>query len=129
MNSHRTILAAVALFAAASAVQANNLLDSLKSQAGNYAMPAMGQNTLGNAAGVLQYCVKNNYLSADAASGVKDKLMGMITGQKQQQTGYANGAKGLLMGDDGKSLNLKGISGKLKTKACDYVLKNASSLV
>ncbi len=109
--------------------QANNLLDSLKSQAGNYAMPAMGQSSIGNAAGVLQYCVKNNYLSADAAGGVKDKLMGMITGQKQQQTGYANGAKGMLVGDDGKSLNLKGISGKLKTKACDYVLKNASSLV
>lgn len=121
-------LAALALAAGASA-HANNLLDGLKSQAANYAMPAMGQSTLGNAAGVLQYCVKNNYLSADAAGSVKDKLLGMVTGQKQQQTGYANGAKGLLMGDDGKSLNLKAVSGKLKTKACDYVLKNASSLV
>ncbi|RYF31588.1 MAG: DUF2501 domain-containing protein [Comamonadaceae bacterium] len=124
----KTALIALALVAG-SAAHANDLLDSLKSQAGNYAMPSMGQNTLGNAAGVLQYCVKNNYLSADAAGGVKDKLMGMITGQKQQQTGYSNGAKGMLMGEDGKSLNLKGISGKLKTKACDYVLKNASSLV
>lgn len=126
-------LAVAAVLAIGAPAHANNLLDGLKSQAGNYAgnlgMPAMGQNTVGNAAGVLQYCVKNNYLSADAAGGVKDKLMGMITGQKQQQTGYANGAKGMLMGDDGKSLNLKGISGKLKTKACDYVLKNASSLV
>lgn len=122
-------LATAAVLALGAPAHANNLLDSLKSQAGNYAMPAMGQSSIGNAAGVLQYCVKNNYLSADAAGGVKDKLMGMITGQKQQQTGYANGAKGMLMGDDGKSLNLKGISGKLKTKACDYVLKNASSLV
>ena len=124
----KTTLIALALVAG-SAANAANLLDGLKSQAGNYAMPSMGQGTIGNAAGVLQYCVKNNYLSADAAGGVKDKLMGMITGQKQQQTGYANGAQGMLMGDDGKSLNLKGISGKLKTKACDYVLKNASSLV
>ncbi|AMM25879.1 DUF2501 domain-containing protein [Variovorax sp. PAMC 28711] len=122
-------LVAAAVLAIGAPAHANNLLDSLKSQAGNYAMPAMGQSSIGNAAGVLQYCVKNNYLSADAAGGVKDKLMGMITGQKQQQTGYANGAKGMLMGDDGKSLNLKGISGKLKTKACDYVLKNAASLV
>ena len=81
-----------------------------------------------NAAGVIQYCVKNNYLNAASANGVKDKLLGMVTGQKPQQTGYANGAKGLLMGSDGQSLNLKGLSGKLKEKACDYVLKNASSL-
>ncbi len=123
----RPRLAALALFAVAAAAQAN-LLDDLKSKAAAQAMPAIGEGTLGNAAGVLQYCVKNNYLGGDAAS-IKDKLLGKITGQKQQQTGYANGAKGLLQGGDGKSLNLKAVSGKLKTKACDYVLKNASSLV
>lgn len=125
----RTTLAAFALLAAgASSMVHANLLGDLKTQAGNYAMPAVGESTIGNAAGVLQYCVKNNYLGGDAAS-VKDKLLSKITGQKQQQTGYANGAKGLLQGGDGKSLNLKAVSGKLKTKACDYVLKNASSLV
>jgi hypothetical protein len=124
----KATLAAIALVLGASA-HANDLLDGLKSQAANYAMPSIGQGTIGNAAGVLQYCVKNNYLSADAAGGLKDKLLGMVTGQKQQQAGYASGAKGLLMGDDGKSFNLKAVSGKLKTKACDYVLKNASSLL
>ena len=97
-----------------STVHAADFMDALKEQAGKYAMPAMGASTMGNAAGVIQYCVKNNYLSADAAGGIKDKLMGMVTGQKPQQTGYANGAKGLLQGSDGTSLNLKGISGKLK---------------
>jgi len=92
-------------------------------------MPQIGTSTMGNAAGVLQYCIKNNYLSADAAGGVKDKLLGMVTGQKQQQTGYANGAKGLLQGSDGKTLSLKDVGGKLKTQACDYVLANAKSLV
>lgn len=92
-------------------------------------MPKIGTSTMGNAAGVLQYCIKNNYLSADAAGGVKDKLLGMVTGQKPQQTGYANGAKGLLQGSDGKSLSLKNMGGQLKTKACDYVLANAKSLV
>ena len=130
MNTHsRTTFAALALLAAGASSAAHaNLLGDLKTQAGNYAMPAVGASTIGNAAGVLQYCVKNNYLGSDAAS-VKDKLLSKITGQKQQQTGYANGAKGLLQGGDGKSLNLKAVSGKLKTKACDYVLKNASSLV
>jgi hypothetical protein len=92
-------------------------------------MPKIGTSTMGNAAGVLQYCIKNNYLSADAAGGVKDKLLGMVTGQKPQQTGYANGAKGLLQGSDGKSLSLKSVGGKLKIKACDYVLANAKSLI
>ncbi|MDM0058774.1 DUF2501 domain-containing protein [Variovorax fucosicus] len=129
MNTHFRNLAALALLAAGASSTAHaNLLGDLKSQAGNYAMPAVGASTIGNAAGVLQYCVKNNYLGSDAAS-VKDKLLSKITGQKQQQAGYANGAKGLLQGGDGKSLNLKAVSGKLKTKACDYVLKNASSLV
>jgi hypothetical protein len=61
----------------------------------------IGSSTVGNAAGVLQYCVKNNYLGGDAAS-VKDKLMAKITGQKPQETGFASGAKGLLKGGDGQ---------------------------
>lgn len=125
--------ATLALAAAfATPVHANKLMDAMKEQLatsgiGN-SLPAVGASTAGNAAGVIQYCVKNNYLNAANANGVKDKLLGMVTGQKPQQTGYANGAKGLLMGSDGQSLNLKGLSGKLKEKACDYVLKNASSL-
>lgn len=116
----------------ATPVHANKLMDAMKDQLagsgiGN-SLPAIGASTAGNAAGVIQYCVKNNYLNAANANGIKDKLLGMVTGQKPQQTGYANGAKGLLMGSDGQSLNLKGLSGKLKEKACDYVLKNASSL-
>jgi hypothetical protein len=139
----RSTFIALALLAAGASAQANNLLDQLKEQAGNAAnsqggnsalgnlglkMPAVGSSTIGNAAGVLQYCVKNNYLGGDAAS-VKDKLLAKITGQKKQEAGFANGAKGLLKGGDGKSLNLKGLSSKVKEKACDYVLKNASSLV
>ena len=141
----RSTFIALALLAAGGpcSPQANNLLDQLKdkadaaatSQGGNSAlgnlglkMPAIGSSTMGNAASVLQYCVKNNYLGGDAAS-VKDKLLAKITGQKQQETGFANGAKGLLKGGDGKSLNLKGLSSKVKEKACDYVLKNATSLV
>jgi hypothetical protein len=150
----RSTLIALALLAAGASAQANNLLDQLKEKAGEAAtansqgsgggtggsalgnlgsslgfkMPAIGSSTMGNAAGVLQYCVKNNYLGGDAAS-VKDKLLAKITGQKKQETGFASGAKGLLQGGDGKSLNFKGLSSKVKEKACDYVLKNATSLI
>lgn len=144
----RSTLVALALLAAGASAQANNLLDQLKEKAGEAAsansqgggaggsslgnlgfkMPAIGSSTMGNAAGVLQYCVKNNYLGGDAAS-VKDKLLAKITGQKPQETGFANGAKGLLKGGDGQTLNFKVLSSKVKTKACDYVLKNATSLI
>ncbi|KLN56322.1 DUF2501 domain-containing protein [Variovorax paradoxus] len=137
----RTALISIALVAASvSASAQSDLLGKFKDQMGSsgsgsalgenlgFKMPAIGSSTMGNAAGVLQYCVKNNYLGGDAAS-VKDKLMAKITGQKQQETGFASGAKGLLKGGDGKTLNLKMLSSKVKEKACDYVLKNASSLV
>lgn len=128
----RAATALVLAGALAAPVHANKLMDAMKDQLANSgvgnSLPAIGTSTAGNAAGVIQYCVKNNYLDAANANGIKDKLMGMVTGQKPQQTGYANGAKGLLMGSDGQSLNLKGLSGKLKEKACDYVLKNATKL-
>src|SRR4051794_30984162 len=80
----RSRLIALALLAAGASAQANDLLDQLKEKAGaaassqgsnlGFKMPAIGSSTIGSAAGVLQYCVKNNYLGGDAAS-VKDKLL------------------------------------------------------
>jgi len=134
----RSTLIALALLAAGTSAEANDLLDQLKEKAGaaassqgsnlGFKMPAIGSSTIGSAAGVLQYCVKNNYLGGDAAS-VKDKLLAKITGQKQQEKNFESGAKGLLKGGDGKTLNMKILSSKVKEKACDYVLKNATSLI
>jgi len=134
----RSTLIALALLAAGASAEANDLLDQLKEKAGaaassqgsnlGFKMPAIGSSTIGSAAGVLQYCVKNNYLGGDAAS-VKDKLLAKITGQKQQEKNFESGAKGLLKGGDGKTLNMKILSSKVKEKACDYVLKNATSLI
>jgi hypothetical protein len=142
----RSTLIALALLAAGASAQANDLLDQLKEKAGaaassqggsssgsalgnlGFKMPSIGSSTIGSAAGVLQYCVKNNYLGGDAAA-VKDKLLAKITGQKQQEKNFESGAKGLLKGGDGKTLNMKILSSKVKEKACDYVLKNATSLI
>jgi len=116
------------LLAATAASAQSDLLGALKSQAGNLAMPSLGGNTVGNAAGVLQYCVQNNVLGGDAG-GLKDKLMGKITGQPAQESGFQSGLTGMLQGGDGKSLNLQSLSAPLKKTACDYVLKNATSLL
>lgn len=95
-------------------------------------LPSIGSNTSSNAAGVLQYCVQNNYLNAASAGGIKDQLlgkMGLGDTQAQQDTGYQQGASGLLQGSDGSSFSLDKVKSNVREKACDYVLNSAKSLL
>ena len=88
--------------------------------------------TAGNAAGVITYCMKNNYLNADKAAQVKNQLLGkMGLGQKEEpkDEGYLSGLSGMVTGSGGKSFSLDKVKGDLKEKACDYVLDNAKSLL
>ena len=89
---------------------------------------------MGNAAGVIQYCVKNNYLSGDAAASMKDKLIGKVGGEEKakEDSGYVDGAKGMLTGGDGKKMDLAdagGLKGKLTEQACKAVLEQGQSLL
>ena len=91
---------------------------------------ALGES--GNAAGVVEYCMKNNFLGSDAG-GVKDQLMSKVSGGgEKDKTDYADGAKGLLKTGDGKSVDI-GQLGSMKqsvTKnACASVLDHAKSLL
>jgi len=89
----------------------------------------------GNAAGVLEFCMKNNYLAGGDAQALKDKLMGKIGGGSAQKaksdSGYLAGLQGLLNGSDGKSVDLSGggLKEELTRKACDQVLKHAKSFL
>lgn len=88
--------------------------------------------TAGNAAGVITYCMKNNYLNADKAAQVKDQLLGkMGLGPKEEpkDSGYQSGLGGLITGSNGQSFSLDKVKGDLKEKACDFVLDNAKSLL
>lgn len=88
--------------------------------------------TASNAAGVITYCMKNNYLNANKAAQVKDQLLGKLgLGQKEEpkDQGYQNGLLGMVTGSDGQSFSLDKIKGNLKEKACDFVLDNAKSLL
>ena len=92
----------------------------------------MGSGTASNAAGVITYCMKNNYLNADKAAQVKDQLMGkMGLGQKEEpkDESYTSGLSGMIKGSDGKTFSLDSVKGKAKEKACDFVLDNAKSLL
>lgn len=69
-----------------------------------------------NAAGILQYCMNNNYLGGDSgASGIKDKLLGGLSGGDQ---GASNNDAGGSSGSDllGK---LNGKSKKSSTATAD----------
>ncbi|MBS0505973.1 MAG: DUF2501 domain-containing protein [Proteobacteria bacterium] len=96
------------------------------------AMGLTGSGTAGNAAGVITYCMKNNYLNPDKAAQVKNQLlgkMGMAPKEEPKDEGYASGLSGMVTGSGGKSFNLDKVKGDLKEKACDYVLDNAKSLL
>ena len=120
-----------------SSSSASGLGGMLGGSGGSSALSALGlgnlsSGTASNAAGVLTYCMKNNYLNADKAAQVKNQLLGKLgLGQKEEpkDQGYQNGLMGMVTGADGKSFSLDKVKSNLKEKACDFVLDNAKSLI
>jgi len=112
---------------------------SLSSLAGllNGGDKAVSANNMTNAAGILEYCVKNNVVDNNVASvkeQVLDKLGLTTQTQKTQQTDYQQGLAGLLNTGNGQQLNLKSLGEtemgkKVKTKACDVVLKQGKNFI
>ena len=87
-----------------------------------------------NVAGVLQFCIKNNYISGGSASSVKDSLMSKLPGGSSSASsdpGYTDGAKGILSSSNGQQLDLSG--GGLKEQAtkqiCDKILAQGKSML
>src|SRR5215467_3445399 len=105
-------------------------LGSLKGLAGGLDPSKLMSGSVGNAAGVVEYCMKNNFLGGDAG-GIKDQLQGKV-GDESAKSDYADGAKGLLKTGDGKSVDL-GQIGSIKEsatkKACKSVLDHAKSFL
>jgi len=98
---------------------------------------AVSANSMTNAAGVMQYCVQHNVVDNNVKSvkeQVLDKL-GLSTQTAQtQNTDYQQGIAGLLNTGNGQQLNLQSLSNspmgeKLKTKACDVVLKQGKKYI
>lgn len=96
---------------------------------------AVSSKTMTNAAGVMEYCVKHNVVDNNVKS-VKDKVLSKLglsdSSAQQQNTGYQQGLQGLLNTSNGQQLNLQSLSNsplgeKLKTKACDVVLKQGKN--
>ena len=98
---------------------------------------ALSSSTMTNATGVLQYCVKNNLVDNNVSS-VKDQLMGKLgltdTAKQQETTDYKQGLMGLLNTGNNQQVNLSSLGDttmgkKVKTKACDLVLKQGKQFI
>jgi hypothetical protein len=100
---------------------------------GGGGLPSVGQTGTSNTAGVLQYCIKNNYLGSGGASSVKDSLMSKVTGSGKSatDTGFQDGSRGLLQTGNGQNFSLggSGIKAQVTQKVCDQVLAHAKSLL
>lgn len=71
---------------------------------------SMSSGSMGNVAGLLQYCVKNNYLGGDSgASGIKDQLLGKLgAGGGATSSGQAASGGDVLGGLMGKKKKSSG---------------------
>ncbi len=95
-------------------------------------LPSVNQADPSNIAGLLQYCVQNNYQSSATAGTTQSGLLAKIPGV-QQSSDYTAGSSGLLQTGNGKSFDLGSVTGDLKSqvanKVCDAVLQHAQSLL
>jgi hypothetical protein len=92
---------------------------------------SLSAGSTGNVAGLLEFCIKNNFLGSTDSSSVKDQLMGKLGGSPPPDSGYAEGAQGLLKSGDGKQLDLSGsgLKAQVTKQVCDRVLAQAKSML
>lgn len=110
----------------------SSALGNLGGLGGALSGSSMTSGSLGNVAGLLQFCIKNNYLSGDGAAAVQSALMGKLPGgASTSDSGYTSGVSGLLSGSDGGQLNLSGggLKEQITKKVCDQVLAQGKSLL
>ncbi|MFM0502650.1 YjjA family protein [Paraburkholderia caffeinilytica] len=137
------LLIAVLLPVTAAHAQLGNLLNQGSGGGSSGGLGSLGSalsgqsitsGSTGNVAGVLEFCMKNNYLSSSSASSVKDSLMSKLPGgssSASSDSGYTNGAKGILSSGDGKQLDLSGggLKEQVTKQVCDKILAQGKSLL
>ena len=87
-------------------------------------LPNVSSITPGNAAGVLQYCLKNNLVSSVSA----DEVLGNLNKKPDitKSTDFSAGKAGEILGD--KKFAIAKAPGYLQSRACDMVLTQAKQL-
>lgn len=122
--------------ASASGTQSGGLpLSSLTSLL-NGGSQTLSSNSMTNVAGIMEYCAKNKLASLTSTENIKSQLLNKLgvedNTKAAEQPDYNQGLMGLLNTSKGQQLDLNTIGSsplaeKVKTKACDLVLKQAAS--
>jgi Protein of unknown function (DUF2501) len=91
-------------------------------------------SSLGNVAGVLQFCVKKNFMAGDnasAATSVKDSLVEKLGGSATSDSGFKAGARGIVDGGKGAKLDLSssGLKDQVIQQVCDKILAQGKSML
>lgn len=92
---------------------------------------SLSSGSLGNVTGIIEYCIKNNYLSGGGASSVKDSLMSKLGGSPSSDSGYTDGAKGILSSSSGQKVDLSGggLKEQVTKQVCDKILAQGKSML
>jgi len=108
-------------------------MDQLKGALGGGGeIPSVTSASPGNIGGLLQYCVKNDYVGDQSAGAVQSALTRKLggSGQGPQTPQYQAGSQGVLE-SGGQSLNLSGggLKEQIARQVCGKVLDYAKSLL
>ena len=92
---------------------------------------SLSSGSLGNVTGIIEYCMKNNYLSGSGASSVKDSLMSKLGGSASSDSGYTDGAKGILSSSSGQKVDLSGggMKEQVTKEVCNKILEQGKSML
>ena len=129
----RILIAAVFGGLAALAVSTSASSQDLGSLAGGASSLMPG--SAGNAAGLLQFCIANNYLTGSSATSMRDQLTSKIGGTDaaNSDSGYNAGSQGIVTGSNGQQSfdisKMGSLENNLRQQACSTILQNASSLL
>lgn len=107
-------------------------LGNLGGMGGALSLESLTSSSTGNVAGVLEFCIKNNYLSGNSASSVKNSLMNKLPGgSSSSDKSYGDGTNGILHSSNGKALDLSGggLKEQVTKQICDKILAQGKSLL
>ncbi len=93
---------------------------------------SLTSGSIGNVAGLLEFCIRNHYLGGNTAASVKDSLVGKLPGRSPRaDPGYDSGSRGILDGSDGGQLDLAGggFKKQVTKQICDQILAQGKSLL
>lgn len=95
-------------------------------------MPSLSSASPSNIAGLLKYCVENNYLSGNDATAAQSDESSLVSQDNVSDSdpGYASGSDGELNAG-GQAYNVGGDSGQSEVtqQVCSQVLSHAQSLL